>query len=448
MSAPSPLRFCRDCLVRQGAVGRRCVSCGSPRVADHPELGELAIAHLDCDAFYASVEKRDRPELLHRPVIIGGGQRGVVSTACYIARIRGVRSAMPMFKALKLCPDAVVLSPDMAKYAGVGREVRAMMLAVTPLVEPLSIDEAFLDLSGTERLHGEPAAMTLARLAARVEKELGITVSIGLSHNKFLAKVASDLEKPRGFSVIGRQETLAFLADKPVTKIWGVGGAMERSLAGDGITSIGQLQTMDEAGLMRRYGQMGQRLYRLSRGIDTRKVDPSSEMKSISAETTFNSDLSAAADLVPLLRALSEKVARRLKATDLSATTIVLKLKSADFRIRTRNFKLGQPTRLADRIFATGRMLLEKEIDGTRFRLIGIGCSDFHPAVMADPDDLVDPGAAKRAKAEAALDRLRDRFGQSAIETGYTFGKTARKHVATSGTYRSKPVEAPDDDVG
>ncbi|MBB4001694.1 DNA polymerase IV [Aurantimonas endophytica] len=447
MSAPSPLRFCRDCLVRQGAVGRRCMSCGSPRVADHSELADLAIAHLDCDAFYASVEKRDRPELLHRPVIIGGGQRGVVSTACYIARIRGVRSAMPMFKALKLCPDAVVLSPDMAKYAGVGREVRAMMLAVTPLVEPLSIDEAFLDLSGTERLHGEPAAMTLARLAARVEKELGITVSIGLSHNKFLAKVASDLEKPRGFSVIGRQETLAFLADKPVTKIWGVGGAMERSLAGDGITSIGQLQTMDEAGLMRRYGQMGQRLYRLSRGIDTRKVDPSSEMKSISAETTFNSDLSAAADLVPLLRALSEKVARRLKATDLSATTIVLKLKSADFRIRTRNFKLGQPTRLADRIFATGRMLLEKEIDGTRFRLIGIGCSDFHPAVMADPDDLVDPGAAKRAKAEAALDRLRDRFGQSAIETGYTFGRTARKHVATSGTYRSKPVEVPDDDV-
>ncbi|HEX2020144.1 MAG TPA: DNA polymerase IV [Aurantimonas sp.] len=444
MSVSPPLRFCRDCLVRQEAAGRRCLSCGSPRLLGHAELGQLAIAHLDCDAFYASVEKRDRPELLHRPLIIGGGQRGVVSTACYIARIRGVHSAMPMFKALKLCPDAVVLSPDMTKYADVGRQVRSMMLEITPLVEPLSIDEAFLDLSGTERLHGEPAAMTLARLAARVERELGITVSIGLSHNKFLAKVASDLEKPRGFSVIGRRETLEFLADKPVTLIWGVGGAMERSLAADGVRTIGQLQTMDEAGLMRRYGQMGQRLYRLSRGIDPRRVDPRSEMKSISAETTFNRDLSTAEDLVPLLRALSEKVARRLKATDKSATTIVLKLKTADFRIRTRNLRLGQPTRLADRIFATGRSLLEKEIDGTRFRLIGIGCSDFHPATMADPDDLVDSGAAKRAKAEAALDRLRDRFGQSAIETGYTFGQTARKHVATSGTQRSAPLDNAD----
>ncbi|HEY9055643.1 MAG TPA: DNA polymerase IV [Aurantimonas sp.] len=419
------LRFCRDCLVRDDRAGARCRACGSPRVVGHDELAELAIAHIDCDAFYAAVEKRDRPELRHQPVIIGGGHRGVVATACYIARIRGVRSAMPMFKALKLCPDAVVLRPDMAKYAEVGRAVRDMMLAITPLVEPLSIDEAFLDLSGTERLHGQPSAMTLARFARDVEAELGISVSIGLSHNKFLAKIASDLEKPRGFSVIGHAETLAFLRDRPISMIWGVGEAMDRSLRQDGLTTIGQLQAIAEADLMKRYGRMGQRLFGLSRGIDIRTVDPRGDMKSISAETTFNHDLSKREQLVPVLRSLSEKVARRLKATELSASTITLKMKTADFRIRTRSRKLHDPTRLADRIFETGLALIEKEIDGTRFRLIGVGCADFSPAALADPNDLVDPGAAKRAKAEAALDRLRDRFGQGSIETGYTFRQAA-----------------------
>ncbi|WP_442872890.1 DNA polymerase IV [Aurantimonas sp. C2-3-R2] len=429
MSIPPHLRFCRDCLARDATAGARCRACGSPRVVGHGELAELAIAHIDCDAFYAAVEKRDRPELRQQPVIIGGGHRGVVATACYIARIHGVRSAMPMFRALKLCPDAIVLPPNMAKYAEVGRAVRDMMLAITPLVEPLSIDEAFLDLSGTERLHGQPPALTLARLARDVERDLGISVSVGLSHNKFLAKIASDLEKPRGFSVIGRAETLAFLRDKPISMIWGVGEAMDRSLRRDGLATIGQLQTMDEADLMRRYGRMGQRLFGLSRGIDIRTVDPRGDMKSISAETTFHHDLSTRDQLVPVLRSLSEKVARRLKATDLSASTIVLKMKSADFRTRTRNRKLHDPTRLADRIFETGLALIEKEIDGTRFRLIGIGCADFGPAALADPDDLVDPGAAKRAKAEAALDRLRDRFGQGSIETGYTFRQAADSEV-------------------
>lgn len=429
MSIPPHLRFCRDCLARDATAGARCRACGSPRVVGHGELAELAIAHIDCDAFYAAVEKRDRPELRQQPVIIGGGHRGVVATACYIARIHGVRSAMPMFKALKLCPDAVVLRPNMAKYAEVGRAVRDMMLAITPLVEPLSIDEAFLDLSGTERLHGQPPAMTLARLVQDVERELGISVSVGLSHNKFLAKIASDLEKPRGFSVIGRAETLAFLRDKPISMIWGVGEAMDRSLQRDGLTTIGQLQTMDEADLMKRYGRMGQRLFGLSRGIDIRRVDPRGDMKSISAETTFHQDLSTRDQLVPVLRALSEKVARRLKATELSASTIVLKMKSADFRTRTRNRKLHDPTRLADRIFETGLALIEKEIDGTRFRLLGIGCADFRPAALADPHDLVDLGAAKRAKAEAALDRLRDRFGQGSIETGYTFRKAVDSEV-------------------
>ncbi|BDA84468.1 DNA polymerase IV 1 [Aureimonas sp. SA4125] len=421
--------FCRDCLSRQSGNARRCLVCGSPRVLSHPELFALSLAHLDCDAFYAAVEKRDRPDLADKPLIIGGGRRGVVTTACYIARITGVRSAMPMFKALKLCPEAVVIKPDMAKYAAVGKEVRERMRAITPLVEPVSIDEAFLDLSGTERMHGEPPAMTLARLAAAIERDLRISVSIGLSHNRFLAKIASDLDKPRGFSVIGRAEALGFLRDKPITLLSGVGQATETALARDGLRLIGQLQGMDETALMRRYGMMGQRLSRLSRGIDPRPVEPRGETKSISAETTFNDDLSRREDLIPILRTLSEKVARRLKATDLAAATVILKLKTGDFKTRTRSRKLQRPTRLADRIFEAGRHLIEAELDGTRFRLIGIGCHDFSAAALADPADLVDPQAEKRAKAEAALDKLRDKFGNAAIETGYTF--------------RAKPIDAP-----
>ncbi|KQT60445.1 MULTISPECIES: DNA polymerase IV [unclassified Aureimonas] len=421
---------CRDCLAQAGDGARRCLSCGSPRVLRHPELASLSIAHLDCDAFYAAVEKRDRPDLADKPLIIGGGKRGVVTTACYIARIKGVRSAMPMFKALQLCPEAVIIRPDMAKYAEVGREVRERMRAITPLVEPLSIDEAFMDLSGTERMHGEPSAVTLARLAAGIERDLRISVSIGLSHNKFLAKIASDLQKPRGFSVIGRAETLGFLAERPISAIWGVGAATSAVLARDGLTRIAQLQSMSETDLMRRHGTTGQRLWRLARGLDTRSVNPRGEAKSISAETTFNADLSSREDLLPILRQLSEKVARRLKATDLAASTIVLKLKTADFKIRTRNRKLADPTRLADRIFDAGRRMIEKELDGTRFRLIGIGCNDFEPAHLADPPDLVDPAAGKRALAEAALDRLRAKFGNASIETGHTF--------------RARPVDAPD----
>ena len=439
MPIPDVPIFCRDCLNPESAGVRRCRHCGSPRLLSHPEAASLSIAHIDCDAFYASVEKRDRPELANRPVIIGGGQRGVVSTACYIARIRGVRSAMPMFKALKLCPDAVVLRPDMEKYASVGRSVRALMGEVTPLVEPLSIDEAFLDLNGTQALHREPSSVTLAKLAKRIETELGISVSIGLSHNKFLAKIASELDKPRGFSVIGRNEAQRFLADKPISLIWGVGQAMEQKLARDGLSRIGQLQAMDETELMKRYGETGRRLWRLSLGIDERSVNPRGEAKSISAETTFNSDISAIEALTPILRDLSETVAARLKKTDLSASTIVLKLKTADFAIRTRNRKLADPTRLADRIFAVGRALLEKEADGTRFRLIGIGCADFAPAMRADPADLVDPGAGKRAKAEAALDSLRGKFGKDSIETGITFGRLEKRRREVPETTASRP---------
>jgi DNA polymerase-4 len=424
-SAAPPSGFCRDCLKEQAAHSRRCLACGSPRLLRHSELYRLTLAHIDCDAFYASVEKRDNPELADKPVIIGGGKRGVVSTACYIARIHGVRSAMPMFKALEACPQAVVIKPDMEKYVRVGREVRAMMQELTPLVQPLSIDEAFLDLSGTERLHHDPPARTLARFAKRVEQEIGITVSVGLSYCKFLAKVASDLQKPRGFSVIGQAEAVDFLKAKPVTLIWGVGKAFAATLERDGIRAIGQLQTMEEADLMRRYGTMGRRLYRLSRGLDERSVEIDGEAKSVSSETTFNDDLARQEDLVAHLRGLSEQVAFRLRKSALAGQTVVLKLKTADFKTRTRNRRLESPTRLADRIFRTGLQLLEKEVDGTKYRLIGIGVSEVDPD-LADPPDLVDPQASRRAAAEDAINRLRDKFGKTSVETGYTFGKGRR----------------------
>ncbi len=414
--------FCRDCLAEQKAEGRRCAACGSPRLVRHDELYSLTLAHIDCDAFYASVEKRDNPELADKPVIIGGGKRGVVSTACYVARIYGVRSAMPMFKALEACPQAVVIPPNMEKYVKVGREVRAMMQELTPLVQPLSIDEAFLELGGTERLHNDPPARTLAKFARRVEKEIGITVSIGLSYCKFLAKVASDLQKPRGFSVIGREEAVSFLAPRPVTTIWGVGKAFAATLEADGIRTIGQLQTMDETDLMRRYGTMGQRLSRLSRGIDDRDVHLNDPAKSVSAETTFFDDISRYEELVPVLRNLSEKVAWRLKKGDIAGHTVVLKMKTADFKSRTRNRKLEDPTQLADRIFRTGIELLQKETDGTKFRLIGIGVTDLCDPTRADPPDLIDVQSGRRAAAEAAMDKLRDKFGKGTVETGYTFG--------------------------
>lgn len=420
MPLPAGAAFCRDCLAPAGKVGR-CPSCGSPRILSHPELATLSIAHVDCDAFYASIEKRDDPSLADKPLIIGGGRRGVVSTACYIARISGVRSAMPMFKALELCPDATVIRPNMEKYVAVGREIRALMIDLTPLVEPISIDEAFMDLSGTERLHRATPAQTLARFARLVQDEIGVTISVGLSFNKFLAKIASDQDKPRGFSVIGRAEALPFLAAQPVSRIWGVGKALERKLAEDGVRTIGQIQTMEESELARRYGSMGLRLARLSRADDRRAVDPRHDAKSIGAETTFEHDLSGPDTLRPILRRLCEKAAGRLKRADLAAWTVTLKLKSTDFRIRTRSRQLADPTRLADRIFRAAEELLGRETDGTAYRLIGVSLSNFADPALADPDDLVDPAAGKRALAEAAIDKVRGRFGRDAVEHGLTF---------------------------
>ncbi len=421
--------YCRDCLTFNAESALRCKACGSPRLLVHDERDQLSIAHIDCDAFYASVEKRDRPELRDKPVIIGGGKRGVVSTCCYVARIRGVKSAQPMFKALAACPDAVVIKPDMAKYASVGRQVRGLMQGLTPLVEPISIDEAFLDLTGTALLHHASPAIALAQLAKRIENEIGISVSVGLSYCKFLAKLASDLDKPRGFSIIGEAEAKSVLAALPVRKIWGVGPAFEASLAKAGIMMIGQLQEMELGDLMRRFGSMGQRLYHLSRGQDERDVSSEHETKSVSAESTFDSDLRTFEQLVAPMRALSEEVSARLKKAELSGRTVTLKLKTSDFKSRTRALSLPDPTQLADRIFRAGLLLLDREVDGTAFRLLGIGIGDIEDTGRADPVDLVDESSAKRQKAELAVDKLREKFGKQAVETGYTFGKGSRGRV-------------------
>jgi DNA polymerase-4 len=384
--------LCRDCgaLVEAEAARRRCEECGSMRLVAHPELGALAIAHLDCDAFYASIEKRDDPALADRPVIVGGGQRGVVAACCYVARLHGVRSAMPMFKALKACPDAVVIRPNMAKYRAAGREVRRLMLETTPLVQPLSIDEAFLDLFGTEQLHHGPPARTLALLARRIEREIGITVSIGLAYNKFLAKIASDLDKPRGFAVIGRGEAVGFLDGKPTALIWGVGAALQRRLAADGILTIGDIRRSKEAALVARYGVIGRRLARFARGEDDRAVTPDAPTKSVSAETTFERDTGRREDLVAVLRPLAEQVAARLRQAGLAAATATLKLKTADFRLRTRSHRLEQPTQRAEILLETALSLLDRELDGTLFRLAGIGADGLVEGRLADPPGLFD----------------------------------------------------------
>lgn len=418
--------FCRDCFSRRPAPRARCSDCGSPRLLRHEELFTLTIAHLDCDAFYAAVEKRDNPELRDRPVIVGGGRRGVVSTACYIARTYGIGSAMPMFKALKACPDAVVIRPDMAKYQAVSREVRSLMEEVAPLVQPLSLDEAFLDLTGTERLHGASAAETLARLLRRIETEIGITASVGLSHNKFLAKLASDMDKPRGFSVIGRAETLDVLAPLPVSRIWGVGPRLEAKLANEGITHIHQLQTMAETDLMRRHGIMGRRLVRLARGEDERPVDAQAEAKSISSETTFDTDISDPEKLRAVLWRQCERVSARAKSAGLAGRTVTLKLKTDRFRIITRSHTPGVATQLAARIFECSREMLEKEADGRKFRLLGVGISGLTDAGSADEPDLLNPAGGRRTAAERAMDTIRGKFGSGAIGLGRGLGGNRR----------------------
>ncbi len=410
--------LCRDCLSNI-KPSRRCPACGSPRVLVHDELHDLTIAHMDCDAFYASVEKRDNPALNGKPVIIGGGRRGVVSTACYVARIRGVRSAMPMFQALKLCPEAVIIKPRMEAYVEASRAIRKMMEDLTPAIEPLSLDEAFLDMTGTARLHGHPPAVMLAKLVRRMKDELGLTGSIGLSHNKFLAKVASDLDKPHGYSVIGKAETDDFLRDKPVKLIWGVGAVTQSALDKAGIRTFSDLLRWEKQDLILRFGGMGERLWHLARGQDRRRVSAHEPVKSISKETTFGDDTADTDILDGHIWRLSEQVSDRAKAKDIAGRIVTLKLKRADFKTLTRRVSLSDPTQLADRIYRHARALFDQLDDPGPFRLIGCGISDLSTSEGADlAGDLLDPDATKRSAAERATDSIRDRFGRKAIVKG------------------------------
>ncbi|SPH19764.1 DNA polymerase IV [Ascidiaceihabitans donghaensis] len=410
--------LCRDCL-HEFDTGRRCPACSSPRTVHHDELTTLSIAHMDCDAFYASVEKRDDPSLTDKPVIIGGGRRGVVSTACYVARIRGVRSAMPMFQALKLCPDAVIIKPRMQAYVDASKAIRAMMEELTPDIEPLSLDEAFMDLSGTARLHGAPPAVMLARLIKRMRTELGLTGSIGLSHNKFLAKVASDLNKPHGFSVIGKAETDDFLRDKPVSMIWGVGAVTRASLDKAGIRTFSDLLRWDRSDLIARFGGMGDRLWHLARGEDKRRVSAHEPVKSISKETTFNEDTASTDILDGHIWRLAEQVSDRAKAKGIAGKVVTLKLKRANHSSLTRRLTLNGASNMADTIYRTARALFDQVGDEGPYRLIGCGISHLVDAGTADlSGDLLDPQAGKRNAAEQATDKIRKKFGQDAILKG------------------------------
>jgi DNA polymerase-4 len=420
--------FCRDCLRRIDDDGpARCLSCASTRVLCHPELFALSLAHIDCDAFYASVEKRDDPSLADVPLIVGGGRRGVVTTACYVARRFGVRSAMPMFKALALCPQATVLRPDIAKYSAVSRQVREIFLDATPAVEPVSLDEAYLDLAGTHGIHDAPPAIVLARIARRIESEIGITVSVGLSHNKLLAKLASELDKPRGFGVVGVAETAAFLAAKPVRALPGVGPKAAARLGEDGLTEVAQLQALGAKGLRNRYGRWGERLADLAFGRDARVVEPSREAKGISCETTFDSDIADGPTLESRLWPLAEKLARRLREAESCAASVVLKLKTARFRSLTRRRTLARPTQLAADLFQAGRALLVPEIGAERYRLIGIGAGELVPAEAAKAvGDLFDRVDRRAEKRERAVESIRARFGDGAIAQGRGLARRPR----------------------
>jgi DNA polymerase-4 len=408
--------LCRDCGQVAGE-GPACPNCSGRRIIRHRQVFELGIAHVDCDAFFASVEKRDRPELASLPVIVGGGQRGVVTAACYVARIYGVRSAMPMFKALAACPDAVVIRPDFTKYSAASRQIRGLMAQLTPLMQPLSIDEAALDMRGTEALHGVPPAIMLARLALQIERQVGVTISIGLAHNRLMGKIAAGRDKPRGFCIIG-DEAANILAHESVRLLPGVGPALEKRLASRGLTKLGHLQALSDAEARKMLGDDGPSLCARARGVDHRIVDPARETKSVSAETTFNNDLSTIAELERPLWDLCEKLARRLREQDLAAGGVVLKLKTARFASRTRNQRLPQPTCMPDRIFAAARLLLAREVDGTPFRLIGIGANPLADRLDADQPDLANPDAMRAVAAQRAVDALRERFGAASIGKG------------------------------
>ena len=423
--------MCRACgqagFIGGDAPPHSCPACHSTDIRSHEELFQLSLAHVDCDAFYASVEKRDDPSIRDRPVIVGGRERGVVAAACYIARKFGVRSAMPTWQALKRCPDAVVIRPRMDHYVAIGRDIRNRMLALTPLVQPVSIDEAFLDLTGTQKLHGCSPAEALVRLQNSIRDEIGITVSVGLSGTKSLAKMASDRDKPDGFFIIGMAESRDWLAPQPVSVLFGLGKSAVARLEAAGIASCGQLVTAPADQLTGILGRRAGAIRDLAAGIDPRAVTPERDVKSISSETTFIKDLGSAAALEAELEVLCQKVSTRLKAQNLAGGRVTLKLKRPDHRILTRSQTLSSRTDKAHMLFTVGRALLAGELGGKRrYRLLGIGAEQLGPPDGVSLLDLAGDTDARQDSLEAAIDDIHGRLGQDALQSGRVFTRQHR----------------------
>ncbi|MFL2825077.1 MAG: DNA polymerase IV [Alphaproteobacteria bacterium] len=410
--------ICRECLSTFDSKVLYCANCESLNLISHKEIEKLDIAHVDCDAFYASIEKRDNPKLKNSAVIIGGGKRGVVATACYLARIKGVRSAMPMYKALKLCPSAIIIKPNMSKYRDASRKIQNLMNQLTPLTEPISLDEAFLDLSGTKKLHKKIPAVLLAELSKKINQEVGISVSIGLSYNKFLAKICSDLDKPKGFSLLGRGDSKKFLSSQPVEILWGVGKILKRKLNDDGIKTISQIEELGIKEVINRYGSIGSHIYSLSQGKDLRRVVPQRQIKSISHETTFENDISDKEVLEKKLWSLCEKVSKRSKEKGLGGQTITLKLKTKEFKLISRSCTIDEPTQIGELIFQNSKTLLDREDDKIKYRLIGVGISNLKDSELCDLYDLINISKTKNAKIEYAIDDIRNKFGKDLIKKG------------------------------
>ena len=410
--------ICRECFSTFDSKVLYCSNCESLNLISHKEIEKLDIAHVDCDAFYASIEKRDNPKLKNSAVIIGGGKRGVVATACYLARIKGVRSAMPMYKALKLCPSAIIIKPNMSKYRDASRKIQNLMNQLTPLTEPISLDEAFLDLSGTKKLHKKIPAVLLAELSKKINQEVGISVSIGLSYNKFLAKICSDLDKPKGFSLLGRGDSKKFLSSQPVEILWGVGKILKRKLNDDGIKTISQIEELGIKEVINRYGSIGSHIYSLSQGKDLRRVVPQRQIKSISHETTFENDISDKEVLEKKLWSLCEKVSKRSKEKGLGGQTITLKLKTKEFKLISRSCTIDEPTQIGELIFQNSKTLLDREDDKVKYRLIGVGISNLKDSELCDLYDLINISKTKNAKIEYAIDDIRNKFGKDLIKKG------------------------------
>ena len=373
-----------------------------------------AITHVDMDAFYASVEQRDRPELRGLPVIVGAspGGRGVVSAASYEARRFGVRSAMPISRAVRLCPRAVFLPVDMDKYQRASAEIMAILGDFSPLVEPVSVDEAFVDLSGTAGLFGPPEE-AVRRIKARIRAEIGLTASAGLAANKFVAKVASDLEKPDGLVVVPPGTEAQFLAPLPVERVWGVGRVLAGALASMGIATIGHLQRIPAATLARRFGEHGRQLHDLAFGRDNRPVESSTPAKSIGAETTFGVDCREPERLRRTLRTQAERVARELRQERLTAARVTLKLRFADFQTLTRSYT-GDPTQDGLEVFRRTEALLTREAVTEPVRLIGVSVSRL--GVEAGGQlPLLDLSVVRRERLARAVDDVTARFGDDAL---------------------------------